>query len=152
RAVLPPVRRAGPALRVPWTFERLAGLAAPPSGMPRAGGMPRVAWLGWALLCVAAARPLAWGEVVQAPHVSRELMLAVDLSASMGERDMRMGSQPVDRLTAAKAVIADFLERRDGDRVGLLVFGRGAYVLAPATADLATVREQLLATDVALAG
>lgn len=152
RAGLPPARGAGPALRVPWSAERLSGLAAAASATPGAGAMPRVAWLGWALLCLAAARPLAWGDVIQPPHVSRELMLAVDLSASMGERDMRVGTQPVDRLTAAKAVIADFLERREGDRVGLLVFGRGAYVLAPATADLATVREQLLATDVALAG
>ena len=152
RAMLPPLRGAGPALRVPWSAERLSALAAAGSAAPRAAGMPWLAWLGWALLCLAAARPLAWGEVVQPPHVSRELMLAVDLSASMGERDMRVGSQPVDRLTAAKAVIADFLERREGDRVGLLVFGRGAYVLAPATADLATVREQLLATEVALAG
>src|SRR5690606_13546212 len=85
-------------------------------------------------------------------QASRELMLAVDLSASMGERDMLLGNQLVDRLTAARAVIADFLDRREGDRVGLLVFGRSAYVLAPPTADLATVRSQLLATEVSLAG
>ena len=101
---------------------------------------------------MAAARPLAWGEVVQPPYSARELMLAVDLSASMGERDMLVGGQVVDRLGAAKAVIADFLDRRAGDRVGLLVFGRSAHVLAPATADLDTVRGQLLATQVSMAG
>src|SRR5690606_29086595 len=149
--LLPPLRQAGPALRVPWG-ERLAEVARPAGRRAGGRGRPWLAWAGWVVLCMAAARPMAWGEAVQPPHSARELMLAVDLSASMGERDMVIGDQVVDRLSAAKAVIADFLERRTGDRVGLLVFGRDAHVLAPATADLATVREQLLATEVALAG
>src|SRR5690606_7699273 len=103
RALLPPPRSSGPALRVPWPAAELSALAGP-TGARRPGAVPWPAWLAWGLLCLAAARPLAWGEVVQPPQVSRELMLAVDLSASMGERDMRVGSQPVDRLTAAKAV------------------------------------------------
>src|SRR5690606_4442633 len=144
-------RDPGPALRVPWA-GRLAGVAAGPAGAARMTRRPWLAWAGWALLCLAAARPLAWGEVVQPPRSARELVLAVDLSASMGESDMLVGNQVVDRLTAAKAVIADFLERRAGDRVGLLVFGRSAHVLVPATADLDTVRSQLLATEVSLAG
>ncbi len=151
RALLPPARGAGPALRVPWA-GLLAGIAGPPGARRARSRLPVLAGLGWALLCLAAARPVAWGEAVHPPRDARELMLAVDLSASMGERDMLIGGQVVDRLAAAKAVIGDFLERRAGDRVGLLVFGRGAYVLAPATADLATVRSQLMATQVALAG
>ncbi|MBB6600081.1 VWA domain-containing protein [Luteimonas sp. MC1825] len=152
RRLVPPLPDAGPALRVPWSarVRELAGAAT------HAGGtgtrVPALAWLGWALLCVAAARPMAWGEAVQPPDVGRELVLAVDLSASMGERDMLLGGDVVDRLTAAKAVIADFLERRHDDRVGLLVFGRSAYALAPPTTDLASVREQLADTVVALAG
>ena len=66
-------------------------------------------------------------------QAGRELMLALDLSGSMSEPDMQLGGRPVDRLTAAKAVLADFLDRRAGDRVGLLVFGRRAYVLTPLT-------------------
>jgi Ca-activated chloride channel family protein len=152
RRLLPPVADDTSALRVPWAARVRALAASHPQGSAGSARVPWLAWLGWALLCVAAARPMAWGETVKSPDVGRELMLAVDLSASMGERDMLLGGAVVDRLTAARAVIADFLARRDGDRVGLLVFGRSAYALAPPTTDLASVREQLADTEVALAG
>lgn len=80
------------------------------------------------------------------------MMLAMDVSGSMGEGDMVLGGQAVDRLTAAKAVLADFLDRRAGDRVGLLIFGDRAYTLTPLTADLASVRDQLRDSVVGLAG
>src|SRR3546814_11888305 len=85
---------------------------------------------------------LQLGEAVQPPQAGRDLMLAVDLSGSMGEEDMTLGNAVVDRLTAAKAVIADFLDRRAGDRVGLLVFGQKAYALTPLTLDSESVRPQ----------
>jgi isocitrate dehydrogenase (NAD+) len=77
---------------------------------------------------------------VQPPQAARDLMLAVDLSGSMRDEDMALGGMAVDRLTAAKAVLADFLDRRAGDRVGLIVFGDRAYALTPLTRDLASVR------------
>lgn len=152
RRLLPPVRHRQdrPALRVPWG-QRLERIVSP-AEVRSLRRMPVFAWLGWALLCVAAARPLQLGEAVQPPASARELMLAVDLSGSMEERDMRLGGAAVDRLTAAKAVIADFLDRRAGDRVGLVVFGQRAYVLAPLTLDRDSVRAQLLDSVVGLAG
>src|SRR3970040_1497504 len=105
-----------------------------------------------ARLCVAAARPQQLGDAVQPPSAGRDLMLALDLSGSMSEPDMELGGRPVDRLTAAKAVLADFLDRRGGDRVGLLVFGRRAYALTPLTLDRDSVREQLGDSVVGLAG
>jgi Ca-activated chloride channel family protein len=80
------------------------------------------------------------------------MMVALDLSGSMEEEDMLLEGRPVDRLTAARAVLADFLRRRSGDRVGLIVFGDRAYVLTPLTADLASVRQQLADTALGLAG
>lgn len=109
-------------------------------------------WAAWVLLCVAGARPQQLGEPEQPPRAGRELMLALDLSGSMSEPDMELGGQRVDRLTAAKAVLADFLDRRSGDRIGLLVFGRSAYVLTPLTLDHQSVREQLQDSVVGLAG
>ncbi|WP_313161190.1 VWA domain-containing protein, partial [Stenotrophomonas sp.] len=112
----------GAALRVPYAVDTLQALAGTAGG--HRPGVGRVLlWLAWACLCVAAARPQQLGEAVTPPHQGRQTMLAVDVSGSMGEPDMRLGNQVVPRLTAAKAVLADFLDRRVGDRVGLLIFG-----------------------------
>lgn len=151
RWMMPPARGPASALKVPFG-ARLRTIASA-SGRSLAGHGPGLlAWLAWALLCVAAARPLQLGEPVQPPQVGRDMMLALDLSGSMSEPDMELGGRIVDRLTAAKAVIADFLERREGDRVGLLVFGERAYALTPLTGDLQTVRDQLADSVVGLAG
>lgn len=139
------------ALRVPWN-ERLRRIAGAGSIAVKPHGFPWLAFLAWCLLCVAAARPQQLGPAIAPPQVGRDLMLAVDLSASMGEEDMELGGRIVDRLTAAKAVLADFLDRRVGDRVGLVVFGERAYALTPLTLDRDTVREQLGDSVVGLAG
>ena len=149
RILLPPRRSSTPALRVPWG-DRLAPVAA------ASVGGARVAWLvpllAWLLLCAAAARPQQLGEAQAPPRQARQMLLAVDLSGSMSEADMELGGQVVDRLTAAKSVIADFLQRRAGDRVGLLVFGQRAYVLTPLTLDRESVRTQLRDSVAGLAG
>jgi Ca-activated chloride channel homolog len=150
RWLLPPVRQAGAALKVPYG-ARLDAIATQ-AGHAHARGVGVLAWVAWALLCVAAARPQQLGELVRPPQAGRDLMLAVDLSGSMSDEDMQLGGGLVDRLTAAKAVLADFLDRRSGDRVGLIVFGQKAYALTPMTLDLDTVREQLDDSVVGLAG
>ncbi len=150
RRLLPPVQGGAPALRAPYG-ERLLAIGAR-VGAARARPVGVLPWLIWALLCLAAARPQQLGDVVQPPQSARDLMLAVDLSGSMDERDIELEGRTVTRLIAAKAVIADFLERRSGDRVGLIVFGERAYALTPLTRDLDTVREQLAGTTTGLAG
>jgi len=147
---LPAARRDAAALRVPWAGRLQAIAVAGDTHHVRR--MPVLALAAWSLLCIAAARPQQLGEVVQPPQTGRDLMLAVDLSGSMGEEDMRLGGGAVDRLTAAKAVIADFLDRRAGDRVGLIVFGQRAYALTPLTLDRDSVRDQLQDSIVGLAG
>ena len=149
---LPPARHSeAPAVRLPDAKTRL-------HPVPGIGGVKRVQhwpWLGlmaWGLLCVAAARPQALGAVQAPPQSGRDLMLAVDLSGSMEEPDMELGGRRVDRLTAAKAVLADFLDRRASDRIGLVVFGQRAYAVSPLTLDRESVRRQLRDAMVGMAG
>ncbi len=139
------------ALQVPWG-ERVQRIAAAGDGSLRVSGFRWLGFVAWCLLCLAAARPQQLGPAVAPPQVGRDLMLAVDLSASMGEEDMQLGGRMVDRLTAAKAVLSDFLDRRAGDRVGLIVFGERAFALTPLTLDRDSVREQLGDSVVGLAG
>lgn len=150
-ALLPARRGGDAALRVPWG-DRLQRIASADSLAVTPRGFPWLAFLAWCLLCLAAARPQQLGPAIAPPQVGRDLMLAVDLSASMGEEDMELGGRIVDRLAAAKAVLADFLDRRVGDRVGLVVFGERAYALTPLTLDRDSVREQLDGSVVGLAG
>ena len=149
RMLLPARRSTAPALRVPWS-GRLDGVAGVSARHARIGWV--LPLLAWVLLCAAAARPQQLGQAQSPPREARQMMLAVDLSGSMSETDMELGGQVVDRLTAAKAVIADFLDRRAGDRVGLLVFGQRAYMLTPLTLDRDSVRLQLRDSVAGLAG
>ena len=148
--LLPPHRNTSAALKVPYG-RRLEAIATV-GGRSRHLHIAALAWLAWFLLCAAAARPQQLGEAVAPPQSGRDLMLAVDLSGSMSEPDMELGGNVVDRLTAAKAVLADFLDRRVGDRVGLLVFGQRAYALTPLTLDRDSVRDQLRDSVAGLAG
>jgi Ca-activated chloride channel family protein len=58
----------------------------------------------------------------------------------------------IDRLTAVKQVLDTFLARRDGDRVGLILFGSAAFVQAPFTDDLDVVRELLDEAQIRMLG
>lgn len=149
--LLPPApSQLDAALQVPFAAE--VGALAGGARRDRRARIGLMTALAWIMLCLAAARPQELGEPQQPPHSGRNLLLAVDLSGSMAVEDMRLGGQVVDRLTAAKAVLADFLERRVGDRVGLLLFGQRAYAVTPLTLDRNSVRDQLLDSVVGLAG
>jgi len=111
-----------------------------------------VAAIAWLLLVVAAARPERVGDELDVPVSGRNLMLAVDLSGSMDQKDFELGNRRVDRLTATKAVASDFISRREGDRIGLILFGERAYLQVPLTLDRETVKILLLEAFIGLAG
>ena len=111
-----------------------------------------IAALAWMLLVLAAARPERIGEELDVPVAGRNLMLAVDLSGSMDQKDFELVGRRVDRLTATKAVASDFIERREGDRIGLILFGERAYLQVPLTLDRETVNILLMEAFIGLAG
>ncbi len=111
-----------------------------------------VAVLAWLLLVLAAARPERIGDELDVPVSGRNLMLAVDLSGSMDQKDFELGDRRVDRLTATKAVASDFISRREGDRIGLILFGERAYLQVPLTLDRETVNVLLMEAFIGLAG
>jgi Ca-activated chloride channel family protein len=110
-----------------------------------------LAVLAWILLVLAAARPERIGDEVDVPVSGRNLMIAVDLSGSMDQKDFELAGRRVDRLTATKAVASDFIERREGDRIGLILFGERAYLQVPLTLDRKTVNVLLMEAFIGLA-
>lgn len=146
----PAAMRQRRALQTPF----LADFAG--ASLDTEGGWSRwtlwAALAAWTALVLAAARPQWLDDPVSLPVSGRDLMLAVDLSGSMEVQDFRLGGEVVDRLTATKAVAGEFIQRREGDRLGLILFGRNAYIQTPLTFDRATVHRLLMESVIGLAG
>ena len=139
------------ALKVPFgaEFSDLSGLRTP--AVSRRWRLAVLA-AAWTLAVLAAARPQFVGEPVSLPMTGRDLLVAVDLSGSMEEQDFQLNGQWVDRLTALKSVATEFINHRVGDRVGLILFGREAYLQSPLTFDRPTVNTLLNEAVIGLAG
>ena len=106
----------------------------------------------WLCLVAALTRPVWIGEPVRLPAEGRDLMLAVDISGSMDTADMELNGRPVNRLEIVKHVLNDFISRREGDRLGLILFGSNAYLQTPLTFDRETVRTFMNEAALGLAG
>lgn len=149
-----PARKPTPgrALRVPDSapWQSWSEQDAP------AGGLRRLRLLlltvAWCALLVATARPQSYGETVGVPLTGRDLMLCIDISGSMRETDLYAGNNRATRMAVVKQVAKDFVDRRDGDRIGLVMFGSQAYVQTPLTLDHETVQHFLDEAAVGLAG
>lgn len=155
RLLLPPRRQESVALQVPFGDRIQAAIA---------GGstVHRVAWskgvlvfktVLWLLLLVALARPQWLEPAVTRELPTRDLLLLVDLSTSMRQEDFtNAAGEKVDRLRAVKEVLGDFLSKRQGDRVGLVVFGDAPFLQAPFTTDLELCRQLLDESAIGMAG
>jgi len=111
-----------------------------------------LAMLAWLLLVFACMRPQWMGEPIEQAVSGRDLMLAIDLSQSMDVEDFIVGNKRVDRLVATKNIATQFINRRAGDRLGLILFGTQAYLQTPLTFDRKTVTILLNESAIGLAG
>ncbi|MBQ0718989.1 MAG: VWA domain-containing protein [Gammaproteobacteria bacterium] len=106
----------------------------------------------WLACLLAASRPQWIGEPIALPTSGRDLLLAVDISGSMEVEDMEVNGALIDRLSVVKAVVGDFVQRRSGDRLGLVLFGDHAYLQTPLTFDRLTLNTLLQEALIGFAG
>lgn len=134
--ILPPVKERA-AIQLPYLPQQ--NTVVPPKQ-----------WLGkllavliWLCLIAAVCRPVWYGDPVTTSPKHRDMMLVVDLSYSMSQEDMKSDGDYIDRLTAVKKVLSDFISKREGDRLGLIFFADHAYLQTPLTLDRQTISQQL---------
>ncbi|PKG38656.1 vWA domain-containing protein [Psychromonas sp. Urea-02u-13] len=111
-----------------------------------------IPWLVWLLLLCALAKPIWFGEPIRLQQESRDMIVSLDLSGSMQEVDMQLNGKTVDRLTLVKDLLNDFIDLRNGDRLGLILFADHAYLQTPLTFDLKTIKQMLSETELGLVG
>lgn len=155
--LLPAYRKRKAAIKVPF-FTRLVELSG---AEPSHGAVvsQRIFYrlltmmLIWFCIIIALAKPQYLGDPVTQEHSARDLMIAVDLSGSMEIKDFvdEQGIK-VDRLSAVKSVLGEFVEQRPYDRLGLIVFGDAPFLQAPFTQDHETWMTLLNETEIAMAG
>ncbi|MBS7698378.1 MULTISPECIES: VWA domain-containing protein [unclassified Chelatococcus] len=156
-ALMPPWTQRRPGLRVPF-FGKLAALTGA-SPLPGVSVGRRGFWrttalvLCWCLALVAMMRPQWIEPPIHRDKPARDMLLLVDLSGSMDTTDFTdpTGAK-INRLSAVKLVLDDFLARREGDRIGIVVFGNAPFTLVPFSTDLDLVRRLLQEMQVGMAG
>jgi Ca-activated chloride channel family protein len=114
--------------------------------------MPLVKVLGLSLMIIALARPQAGERKVSVDTQGVNIVLALDLSGSMKALDFKHDGKIVTRLDAVKRVVSDFIMKREGDRIGLVVFGTHAFTQVPLTRDYNTIAFMLDHLKIGAAG
>ncbi|HEX7675939.1 MAG TPA: VWA domain-containing protein [Bdellovibrio sp.] len=148
-------------IRYMWPVKKSEAPAAPEVYFPhletvqntfgklsRSSQTPRKFWFWilfgiWTFSVLALMGPQKVDKLSSMPGEGHDLMLAVDLSGSMQSLDFSSSTEQVSRIDGAKKVVKDFLSKRVGDRVGLILFGGQAYMQAPLTLDRAAVSRML---------
>ncbi|MFQ6774455.1 VWA domain-containing protein [Cereibacter sphaeroides] len=150
RRLLPPHAAQEGALYLPEAF---AAAARPTSAFARSerweGALRAILWLA---LVLALAGPERLKAVPDLSASGREIVLTLDMSGSMLIEDFDIDGVQSTRLEAVKRVARSFVEERQGDRIGLVLFANRAYVAAPLTFDLAAVGRAIEEASIGITG
>lgn len=114
--------------------------------------LPGLKLLALVLVILALARP-QWGDrKINVTTEGVNIILTLDLSESMSAYDFKKDGQIVNRLAAVKSVVRDFILKREGDRIGMVVFGSNAFTQLPLTRDYHTIAFILERLEIGAAG
>ncbi|MCQ2914856.1 MAG: VWA domain-containing protein [Alphaproteobacteria bacterium] len=154
RAILSPVQQGGYALSIPFYKDLINIKSTKHNVFKNNYALFKLlfSFIIWFLILSAAARPQWAGEAEKISSDARNVMLVLDLSGSMAEPDFVIGNQQVRRWDAVRYVVSDFIEKRQGDRIGIILFGERAYQYAPLTFDLNTLSTLISEAEVGMAG
>lgn len=154
--LLPPLRLKSASLSIPnfKKVEEYTGEKPRESALIKRKGVIKILFLFiiWVLLLGAISSPQLVAEPELKVKTSRNFLIVADISFSMAQNDWVSNGQRVRRWDGVKSVMHDFIDKREGDRMGLIFFGSSAYIQAPFTPDLKTVDEMLEGADVGMAG
>ena len=152
---LPPYNEARSAVRVPFFRGMSQAVGEAPSGSGTRHNRRQLLLnlLVWGLLVLAITRPVWVEKPIERQQPVRDLMLAIDISQSMETQDFTgADGHKIDRLAAVKQVVHGFIQQRKDDRIGLILFGSGAYPQAPLTLDHTSLALLLDDSGIGMAG
>lgn len=141
------------ALKIPFFNQLLASFSTKSPISANSNSKSRFLWLLIWILLVTAGSGIEWlGKPLPINESGRDLMLAVDLSGSMQTPDMRVNGQMQTRFQVVSSAASQFIQKRQGDRLGLILFGTRPYLQTPLTFDRTTVSQMLSDSSVGIAG
>jgi Ca-activated chloride channel homolog len=147
-------RKGGVAFTSPMASAEFRASAQASSFRARNGGkaLSIIASIGYIALVVALARPQSGSSFREVEMSGRDILLTLDLSRSMSALDFYLDGDRVDRLTALKKVVKEFIDARKGDRMGLVVFGQEVFTQCPLTSDREALKQFVDNLEVGMAG
>ncbi len=139
------------AIYLPF-FDRLNQISSAPVNVCKVSHSKIFPLLGWLFLVLACMRPVWLGDPIPVQRPVRNIVLAMDVSGSMGETDFTIQGQPMTRLEMLKRISTDFIQQRRGDNLGLVIFGSEAYTYAPLSPDVKNLLELVSEIGLGIAG
>ncbi len=141
------------ALKVPF-FDEISDLKSKNTyqRFSKLTSLKILIWGIWIALVFSIARPQHIGEKIPLDEESRVMVLALDASGSMKQTDFAIQGKRIQRFTAMKVIVGDFIKNREGDKIGIVLFGSHAYVYAPPSDDIKTLQYLLSTTEPAMVG
>jgi Ca-activated chloride channel family protein len=104
------------------------------------------------LLVLALSSPIAYDAISPSQKHGRDIVLALDTSGSMRETGFSHDSKGTSKFALLQTLVADFIDKRVSDNIGVVAFGTFAFSPSPITYDHQSLKELLSMLEVEIAG